>query len=71
MISILGDRTANVDITRYHWPCNIDITKNRFYMAARIDKIIISELAATELIGTIIYLGFFFFASAMLLLEGT
>jgi len=48
MISILGDRTANVDITWYHWPCNIDITKNRFYMAARIDKIVISELAATD-----------------------
>ena len=48
MISILGDRAANVDITWYHWPCNIDITKNRFYMAARIDKIVISELAATE-----------------------
>jgi len=51
MISILGDRAANVDITWYHWPCNIDITKNRFYMAARIDKIVISELAATELMG--------------------
>jgi len=38
MISILGDRTANVNITWYHWPCNIDTTKNRFYMAARIDK---------------------------------
>ena len=49
MISILGDRAANVDITWYHWPCNIDITKNRFYMAARIDKIVISELAATDL----------------------
>jgi len=49
MISILGDRAANVDITWYHWPCNINITKNQFYMAARIDKIIISELAATEL----------------------
>ena len=48
MISILGDRAANVDITWYHWPCNIDITKNRFYMAARIDKIVISELAATD-----------------------
>ena len=48
MILILGDRAANVDITWYHWPCNIDITKNRFYMAARIDKIAISELAATE-----------------------
>jgi len=32
MILILGDRTANVDNTWYHWPCNIDI---------RIDKIII------------------------------
>ena len=50
MISILGDRAANVDITWYHWPCNIDITKNRFYMAARIDKIVISELAATDLL---------------------
>ena len=49
MISILGDRAANVDITWYHWPCNIDIMKNRFYMAARIDKIVISELAATDL----------------------
>jgi hypothetical protein len=48
MISILGDRAANVDITWYHWPCNIDIMKNRFYMAARIDKIVISELAATD-----------------------
>jgi len=48
MISILGDRAANVDITWYHWPCNINITKNRFYMAARIDKIVISELAATD-----------------------
>ncbi len=47
IFSILGDRAANVDITWYHWPCNIDITKNRFYMAARIDKIVISELAAT------------------------
>jgi len=46
---ILGDRAANVDITWYHWPCNIDIAKNRFYMAARIDKIVISELAATDL----------------------
>ena len=51
MISILGDRAANVDITWYHWPCNVDITKNRFYMAARIDKIVISELAATDLQG--------------------
>jgi hypothetical protein len=49
IFSILGDRAANVDITWYHWPCNIDITKNRFYMAARIDKIVISELAATDL----------------------
>jgi len=49
MISILGDRVANVDITWYHWPCNIDITENRSYMAARIDKIVISELAATDL----------------------
>ena len=48
IFSILGDRAANVDITWYHWPCNIDITKNRFYMAARIDKIVISELAATD-----------------------
>ena len=48
MISILGDRAANVDITWYHWPCNINIMKNRFYMVARIDKIVISELAATE-----------------------
>ncbi len=48
MISILGDRAANVDITWYHWQYNIDITKNRFYMAARIDKIVISELAATD-----------------------
>ena len=48
MITILGDRAANVDITWYHWPCNIGITKNRFYMVARIDKIVISELAATD-----------------------
>ncbi len=48
MISIFGGRAANVDITWYHWPCNIDITKNRFYMAARIDKIVISELVATD-----------------------
>jgi len=48
MILILGDRAANVDITWYHWPCNIDITKNRFYVAARIDKIVISELVATD-----------------------
>jgi len=48
IFSILGDHAANVDITWYHWPCNIDITKNRFYMAARIDKIVISELAATD-----------------------
>jgi len=49
IFSILGDRAANVDISWYHWPCNIDITKNRFYMAARIDKIVISELVATDL----------------------
>jgi hypothetical protein len=49
IFSILGDRAASLDITRYHWPCNIDIMKNRFYMAARIDKIVISELAATDL----------------------
>ena len=49
MISMLGDCAANVDITWYHWPCNIDITKNRFYMAARMDKNVISELAATDL----------------------
>ncbi len=48
MISILGDRTANVDITWYHWPYNIDIMENPFYMAARIDKIVILELAATD-----------------------
>jgi len=48
MISILGDRAANVDIAWYHWPCSINITKNRFYTAARIDKIVISELAATD-----------------------
>ncbi len=50
IFSILGDRAASLDITWYHWPCNIDITKNRFYMAARIDKIVISKLAATELL---------------------
>ena len=49
MISILGDRTANVDITWYHWPYNINIIKYQFYMAARIDKILILELAATDL----------------------
>jgi len=49
MISILGDRASNVDITWYHWPCNMDITKNQFYMAARNNKIVISELAATDL----------------------
>jgi len=55
MISILGDRAANVDITWYHWPCNIGITKKRFYMAAGIDKIVILELAATDLyVGTIV-----------------
>jgi hypothetical protein len=48
IFSLLGDRAANVDITWYHWPCNIGITKNRFYMVARIDKIVISELAATD-----------------------
>jgi len=32
----------------YHWPCNIDISKYRFYLAARIDSIVISKLAATE-----------------------
>ena len=31
----------------YHWPCNIVITKYQFYMAARIDNIVISKLAAT------------------------
>ena len=41
---ILGD----LDITWYHWPCNIDITKYQFYMAARIDKIVISEFPATD-----------------------
>jgi len=49
---ILGDHAANVDITWYHWPCIIGITKNQFYMAARIDKIVISELAATDQTGT-------------------
>ena len=39
---------ASLNITWYHWPCNIDIMKNQFYMAARIDKIVISELAATD-----------------------
>jgi hypothetical protein len=48
IFSILGDRAASLDITWYDWPCNIDITKYRFYMAARIDKIVISELAATD-----------------------
>ncbi len=48
IFSILGDCAANVDITWYHWPCDIDITKYRFYMAARIHKIVISELAATD-----------------------
>ena len=48
MISILGDHAANVDITLYHWPCNIDITKYRFYMAARFDNIVILELAAKD-----------------------
>ena len=48
IFSILGDRAANVDITWYHWPCNIDITKYRFYMAARIDKIVILELASKD-----------------------
>ncbi len=48
IFSILGDRAASLDITWYHWPCNIDVTKNRFYMAARIDKIVILELAATD-----------------------
>jgi hypothetical protein len=33
-----------------HWPCNIDITKYQFYnMAARINSIVILELAATDL----------------------
>ena len=41
LVSILG---------WYHWPCNIDITKYRFYMAARIEPSIISELAATDLL---------------------
>ncbi len=49
IFSILGDRAASLDIKWNHWPCNIDITKNRFYMAARIDKIVISKLAATDL----------------------
>ena len=48
IFSKLGDRAASLDITWYHWPCHIDITKYRFYMAARIDKIVISELDATD-----------------------
>ncbi len=48
IFSILRDRAASLNITWYHCPCNIDITKYRFYMAAKIDKIVISELAATD-----------------------
>ena len=33
----------------YHWPCNIDDTKYRFNIAAKIDRIVILELAATDL----------------------
>jgi len=43
-MSILHGSTDHV-ISTLH---NIDITLNRFYMAARIDKIVISELAATD-----------------------
>jgi len=32
----------------YHWPCNIDITKYRLYMTARIDSIVILKLGATD-----------------------
>jgi len=39
-----------MEARRHHWPCNIDITKNRFYMAARIDSIVILILAATDLV---------------------
>jgi len=49
IFSILGHRAASLDIAWHHWPYNINITKYRFYMAARIDKIVISELAATDL----------------------
>jgi len=50
MISILGDRTPQL-MSILHGTTGhiIDIMKYRFYMAARIDKIVISELATTDL----------------------
>ncbi len=51
VISILHDLDFFVSILGwYHWQYNIDITKYRFYMAARIDSIVISKLAATDLL---------------------
>jgi hypothetical protein len=54
LVSILG---------WYHWPCNIDITKYRFYMAARIEPTVISEVAATDLTNLAVHPGPFLYVA--------
>ena len=48
MFSILGDRAASLDPGVVPLAMNIEITKYRFYMAARIERTVILELAATD-----------------------
>ncbi len=53
--SILGDHAASLDPRVDKLTINIDITKYRFYMAARIDMIVISKLAATNPLTLLLY----------------